>query len=208
MPRAAPTRPPAGQPSPARTPPLVIQAQLQHPRLHLGVHLVRTRPRPARPVGQVRHPTRRRIPPQPPMQRLPRNPEPGRHLRHSRAVVEDLHHRPIPLLHHSQLHQHREHRLPDQPLKGTLVPTRPGARETSRRVAQVPELCRAPTGTASPTCHLGTGTPVSTMNRSRTETLPSAFLSREASDGPERRGDVASPQVDGVRHQGLEPRTR
>jgi integrase len=30
----------------------------------------------------------------------------------------------------------------------------------------------------------------------------------EANDGPEGRGDVASPQVDGVRHQGLEPRTR
>ena len=40
------------------------------------------------------------------------------------------------------------------------------------------------------------------------ETLPSKFLSSEAPDGPERRGDVASPQVDGVRHQGLEPRTR
>jgi integrase len=30
----------------------------------------------------------------------------------------------------------------------------------------------------------------------------------KADDWPERRGDVASPQVDGVRHQGLEPRTR
>jgi integrase len=40
------------------------------------------------------------------------------------------------------------------------------------------------------------------------ETVPSEFLAREAFDGPERRGDVASPQVDGVRHQGLEPRTR
>jgi integrase len=30
----------------------------------------------------------------------------------------------------------------------------------------------------------------------------------EAQDWPGRRGDVASPQVDGVRHQGLEPRTR
>lgn len=40
------------------------------------------------------------------------------------------------------------------------------------------------------------------------ETLPSESLAREASEGPERRGNVASPQVDRVRHQGLEPRTR
>jgi integrase len=32
------------------------------------------------------------------------------------------------------------------------------------------------------------------------ESLPSKFLSREARDGQGRRGDVASPQVDGVRH--------
>ncbi len=36
----------------------------------------------------------------------------------------------------------------------------------------------------------------------------SAMPAQQVPEGPERRGDVASPQVDGVRHQGLEPRTR
>jgi hypothetical protein len=57
----------------------------------------------------------------------------------------------------------------------------------------------------SKNCQAPTGTPLSTMNRSHTETLPSEFLSREASDGPERRGDVASPQVDGVRQRDSNP---
>jgi hypothetical protein len=40
------------------------------------------------------------------------------------------------------------------------------------------------------------------------ETLPRKLPSSEARGGPERRGDDASPRVDGVRYQGLEPRTR
>jgi integrase len=36
----------------------------------------------------------------------------------------------------------------------------------------------------------------------------SAMPAQQVPEGPERRGDVASPQVDRVRHQGLEPRTR
>jgi integrase len=39
------------------------------------------------------------------------------------------------------------------------------------------------------------------------ETVPSEFLSREASNGPERRGDEVSLQVDGARPKGFEPPT-
>ena len=39
------------------------------------------------------------------------------------------------------------------------------------------------------------------------ETVPSEFLSREASNGPERRGDDTSLQVDGARPKGFEPPT-
>jgi hypothetical protein len=77
--------------------PQLNQRDLDHHR-----HLMRTRTRHMRPIRQTLQPTRL-ITGQPPMHRLARHPEPGRHTRHRLAVGD---HRPdglIPLLSHRHL---------------------------------------------------------------------------------------------------------
>jgi hypothetical protein len=86
------------------------------PRLNHHAHLMRAATRLRRPVRQPAQATPIRIPAQPLMHRLPRHPIPPRDHRHRHALVQDLQHSPIPLLHDTQLHQHT--RLPpcDQPV--------------------------------------------------------------------------------------------
>lgn len=66
---------------------------------------MRTRVGPRTAVDQIRQPTLAGIPAQPLVHRLPRHPEPARHLSH-RDAVENFQDRPTPLLGHTQLHQH------------------------------------------------------------------------------------------------------
>ncbi len=61
---------------------------------------------PGAATGPPARPALLGIPAQPPMHRLPRHPLPAGHLGHRNAVVQDLQHRAIPLLHRTQLHQH------------------------------------------------------------------------------------------------------
>src|SRR5581483_9293092 len=94
---------------PRRPPPRMISPELDHPRLHHRAHLMRARRRPRGPVRQPRQPTLIGIPGQPLVHRLPRHTTPARHLRDADAFFQDLQHRPVPLLHHTQLHQHTRH---------------------------------------------------------------------------------------------------
>lgn len=113
----------------------VLPPQRDHPHLHLRRHLMRTPPRPATAVDQTRQPTTSRIPARPLMHRLPGHPIPARHHRH-RCAVQHLEDRPIPLLAHAQLHQHRS-------------PPRPRPRRSRRE--ESPHQTRhrhPPTGTA------------------------------------------------------------
>jgi hypothetical protein len=64
----------------SRTPRRMLPPRLQHRRLHLRRHLLRRRPRPMRPVDQTLQ-SRRLIPGQPGMKRLPR------HTHRSRGLV-------------------------------------------------------------------------------------------------------------------------
>jgi hypothetical protein len=74
------------------------------------------------------------------MDRLASHPIAARHLRNRRAFFQNLQHRPVPLLHHTQLHQHtrppplrpaRDRRETNRTAKG---------REPPRSVAYLPEL--------------------------------------------------------------------
>ena len=85
------------------------------PRLHQRGHLMRARCRPWRPVRQPAQPVLG-IPAQPPVHRLPDNAVPPGHLRDGDALLEHFQHRPVPLLHRTQLHQHT--RLP--PLRSVI----------------------------------------------------------------------------------------
>jgi hypothetical protein len=67
---------------------------------------MRARHRARGPVHQPGQPALIDIPAQPVMHRLPRHPIPPRDIRHARAPIQDLQHRPVPLLGHTQLHQH------------------------------------------------------------------------------------------------------
>ena len=90
---------------PRRPPPRMIPPHAHDPRLHRGGHLMRARRRPRRPVRQPAQ-AARRIAGQPLMHRLPRHTMAAGHLGNRQALLQDLQHRPVPLLHHTQLHQH------------------------------------------------------------------------------------------------------
>ncbi len=87
---------------PPRTPRRMRPAQLRQRHLDLGRHLMRTRPRPMRPITQVVEPAGFVLR-QPRMQRLTRHPQPGRHLRHRAPLGDHRQHRLIPLLAHTHL---------------------------------------------------------------------------------------------------------
>ena len=72
---------------------------------------MRARFRPRRAVRRPGQPAVIGIAGQPLVHRLPRHPIPARHLSDRRSFFQDLQHSPIPLLHHTQLHQHTR-RLP------------------------------------------------------------------------------------------------
>jgi hypothetical protein len=91
---------------PRRPPRRMLPAHRHDRRLHQRRHLMRTRLRLRRPVRQPRQTAVVGIPPQPFMHRLPSDPIPPRDLGDRRAF-QYLEHRPIPLLHDTQLHQHR-----------------------------------------------------------------------------------------------------
>ena len=78
---------------------------LEHPHLDRRVHLMRAPRRPMRPIRQPREPLTL-IPAQPPMDCLTRHVEPASNLDHGNTVPDHRQHRLIPLLHHTQLHQH------------------------------------------------------------------------------------------------------
>ena len=87
---------------PARTPRRMRQPQLHQRHLDRRRHLMRTRPRPMRPVRQPVQPTGL-ILDQPHVHRLTRHPEPGSHTRHRLTVGKHRTHGLIPLLSHRQL---------------------------------------------------------------------------------------------------------
>lgn len=66
---------------------------------------MRARRRPRRPVRQGPQPALR-IASQPLMHRLPRHTMAAGHLGNRQALLQDLQHRPVTLLHHTQLRQH------------------------------------------------------------------------------------------------------
>lgn len=101
---SAPAPPP---PWPARTPTGAAPTRMRPPQprdqhLHLCRHLMRTRPRPMRPIPQPLDPTSLVLP-QPVMNRLPRHPEPGRHIGHGLTIGKNRPNRLIPLLSHTDL---------------------------------------------------------------------------------------------------------
>ena len=87
---------------PPRTPPRMRRPQPRDRHLDIGADLMRTRPGPMRTITQALQ-TTGLIPGQPGMHGLAGHPEPGRHLRHRRAVADHRQHRLIPLLRHTQL---------------------------------------------------------------------------------------------------------
>ena len=107
------------------------------------------------------------------MHRLPHHPIAASHLNHRRAV-EDLQHRPIPLLHHTQPHQH-DRPLPDDHHIARKADTSGANRESSGVSPTYRNDCRPPTGTASANCRPRTGTNVSTIYRARTSANDVAF---------------------------------
>lgn len=131
----------------ARPPPRMLGPHRHDPRLDGRRHLMRARPRPARAISQRAQPTGG-IRPQPRVHGLPRHPEPASDVSHARPVAQDLQHRPIALLHQTQLHQHRRPPPDDRP-----TPVR-------RR--------RHP---ATPNCQPGTGATVAHLPGPRPETV-------------------------------------
>ena len=97
-------------PDPFRSPPRMLPAQLDHHPLDLPRRLVRTRPRPGRPIGQPTDPLTQ-IPPQPRMHRLSRHPNLSRNLGH-RSPRQHRPNRIQPLLDHRQ-HNQRQSRPPE-----------------------------------------------------------------------------------------------
>lgn len=87
---------------PPRTPIRPRPPQLQHRRLHLGRHLMRTTLGPMRPIREPLQASGL-VTGQPRMQRLPRHPDLARHLRNRQPVTDDGQHRLIPLLGHADL---------------------------------------------------------------------------------------------------------
>ena len=87
---------------PPRPPVRPRTPQLQQRGLDLGRHLMRTRPRPMRPVHQPFQ-TLSLIPRPPGMHRLPRHPGLLRSLRHTQPVGDHRQHGLIPLLSHAHL---------------------------------------------------------------------------------------------------------
>jgi hypothetical protein len=110
------------------------------------------------------------IPAQPPVHRLPRHPIPPRHIRDRGALIQDFQHRPVPLLGHTQLHQHTRPSL-RPPIDHRQAPRQPKAGNSHGVSCSYRNYCRPPTGTASATCHPGTGTHVSMINRNRTSSM-------------------------------------
>jgi HTH-like domain len=87
---------------PPRPPRRMSPPQPRDHHLHISRHLMRTRPRPMRPIPQALDPAGLVLP-QPIMNSLPRNPEPGRHIGHSLTIGENRPNRVIPLLSHTDL---------------------------------------------------------------------------------------------------------
>ena len=102
-----PPRPGQLEHQPPRPPPRMRPPHLGQRHLHRRRHLMRTRPRPVRPVSQALQPFAL-IPGQPHMQRLPRHPEPRRRDLHRVALGDHRQHRQIPLLGHAQFPHDRE----------------------------------------------------------------------------------------------------
>ena len=129
-----------GQPiaDPVRSPVPVLPPQPDHPHLHRRGHLMRTRPRPGRPVDQVRQPTITGIPGPPPVHRLPGHPIPAGHHRHRRPV-QNLEDRPMPLLGHTQLHQHDRLPPPSPRTATAKKPTHKRSRTRGQGVTHLPE---------------------------------------------------------------------
>jgi len=98
--------------------------------LHIGVHLMRTRPRSMRPVRQSVH-AAGGIPAQPPMQALPAHPYLLGHLGDRQAVLTHCKDRLVTLLNHWHLLEHHAHsfRLSHQP----RIETEQGVKDQPRR---------------------------------------------------------------------------
>jgi hypothetical protein len=82
-------------PYPFGTPAWMLAPRLHHHDLNTNVTPMRAPVRTPRPIHQTGH-TPSQIPAQPAMKRLPRHPDPGRHLGHRRAGQHQ------PLLNHRQ----------------------------------------------------------------------------------------------------------
>jgi hypothetical protein len=123
---------------PDRPPPRMLTPKLTHQRLDLRSQLMRTRPRPLRPVRQPAQPVAA-IAPQPRMHALPQHPTPLSDLGHRHPRL-DLQHGSIPLLDNRHIHQ-RQSRPPatrrPQPPRGRQADhgtckASPGTRLSSR----------------------------------------------------------------------------
>jgi len=153
---------------PRRTPPRMLPPHRHDPRLDLRGHLMRARRRPRRPVRQPAQ-ALLGIPAQPPVHRLPHHPVPASHLRDRDALLEHLQHRPVPLLHRTQLHQHTRLPPPRPLMDAAKRPKRRKARNQDGVSPSNPDYCRPATGTASANCRLGTRTEMSSIYRDHTQ---------------------------------------
>jgi hypothetical protein len=154
----------------ARPPPRMLTAQLHDPGLDARRHLMRTRQRLRRLVGQPGQPAGR-VPAQPTVDRLTGHPIAAGDVGHGGSVVEDLQHCLIALLHQSQLHEHG--RPPsdlwaNNPQRRRWRPAGGGPSPEAAVSCRYRGHCRPGTGVASWKCPAGTGATVSTMNRVRT----------------------------------------
>ena len=125
---------------PRRPPRRMRPPQPDDPGLRRRAHLMRARHRAAGPVHQPRQAAVIDIPAQPVVHRLPRHPIPARYIGHARAVIEDFQHRPVPLLGHTQLHQHTRPPCLRPLIDRRQAPKQRKSPQAARSVVKVPEL--------------------------------------------------------------------
>jgi hypothetical protein len=96
-----------------------------------------------RAIRQPRQATAAGIPGQPLMDCLPRHPIAAGHLSNCGAFLEHFQHSPVPLLHHTQLHQHTQPPCLRPLIDRRQAPRMLTSREPGRSVAHLPELLSA-----------------------------------------------------------------
>lgn len=156
-----------------RTPPRMIRAQLHQQRLDLRTQLPRMPMRAVRAVRQPGQPTLA-IPGQPRVHSLAGHPLPAGDPGHL-CPAEHLHHRVIPLLHNTQLHEHQPGPFPLRDIARKDAPGR-------QRHHQVEPACNPSNGVGQRPC----ACPVRTFFTGLNAASP-----RVGASGPGRAGHAA-----------------